>query len=125
MSKKSKYIISLATGLFSAATLPLYAAGPRQTYTLNSPLAFGMILIMGCLLFIIGMVAGRLVKAARFQTRSSKRVTTERKAAVLVTGLVLLAASAFGQDTGTPEKIGKMIGGMSAGTFYTLATGIF
>jgi cytochrome c oxidase cbb3-type subunit 3 len=111
------------------AVQPVWAAGPPAPSIWNSALALSLIALMGLLLIVIAILAGMLIGAAdiklkkRLEESSTKTVPT-----VLLLPFLLLAgtaAMAQGTDPAAPQQAAKMIGDLSAGTFYIMVTIIF
>jgi cytochrome c oxidase cbb3-type subunit III len=129
MHKKKKYILSLFASLLFMALQPAWAAGPPEPSVFSNPLAITLVLLMLLLLIIIGILANILIGAA--DVKLSKRKKEKKGQPVLqtllITGLILLSASAFSQGTATeiPKEVAKTIGGMASSTFYVMATVIF
>jgi cytochrome c oxidase cbb3-type subunit 3 len=132
MRNKLKYI---GVGLFTlliGSVQPVWAAGPPSPSIFNNPLAVTFIVMMILLLIIIGVLSNILLGAAEVKLKKSK-VAGAAKMIVTLSFLGLLLSSgntAFAQAaTATADAAApvapKMIGGMSASTFYVLSTVLF
>jgi cytochrome c oxidase cbb3-type subunit 3 len=129
MHKKTKYILSLFTGLLFMALQPVWAAGPPEPSVFSNPLAITLVVLMLLLLIIIGILANILIGAADVKLSNRKRDKKGQPVlqTLLVIGLILFGSSAFSQGTAaeTPKEVAKTIGGMASSTFYVMATVIF
>ncbi len=126
MHKKTKYILSLFTGLLLLATQPVLAAGPQDPSVFSHPLAVIMILLMALLLIIIAVLANKLIRKAGIKAKVVKRLKTKQSnAATLVSIFFLLLSSAVFAQTPKTKDIVKTtadsIGGLAPTTFYLMA----
>lgn len=128
MRTKTKYTLGLLAALLLGAATPVWAAGPPAPSIFSNPLALTFIILMVLLLVIIGILANILIGAA--DVKLKKRKKASGLLASVLTGLLLLASPAlFAQDAPAAAEAtntaAKTIAGMSASTFYILATVIF
>jgi len=128
MRKTSKYLLGLMTALTLGAAQPVWAAGPPSPSVFSNPLALTFIILMILLLVIIAILGNILIGAADVKLKKKKK--SGAALATVITTLLLLASPAlFAQDaagTTTAATTGaKTIAGMSASTFYVMATVIF
>lgn len=127
MRKNSKYILGLFAGLLLMAFQPVWAAGPPEPSIFSNPLAVILIILMILLLIVIGILAAILIGAADVKLKKRKNNTTAAITASLIF-FFLLSGSSLSAQTATTETVkvaAKTIGGLSASTFYLMATVIF
>lgn len=130
MRTTTKYMLGLLTALTMTAVQPVWAAGPPSPSLFSNPLTLTFIILMVLLLVIIGILANILIGAADVKLKKKKKAQNQASLASVITVLLLLASPAlFAQDaagTTTATSTGaKTIAGMSASTFYILATVLF
>ena len=130
MRTTTKYMLGLLTALTLTAVQPVWAAGPPAPSLFSNPLTLTFIILMVLLLVIIGILANILIGAADVKLKKKKKATNQATLASVITILLVLASPAlFAQDaagTTTAASTGaKTIAGMSASTFYILATVLF
>lgn len=130
MRTTTKYMLGLLTALTMTAVQPVWAAGPPAPSLFSNPLTLTFIILMVLLLVIIGILANILIGAADVKLKKKKKATSQAALASVITALLVLASPAlFAQDaagTTTAASTGaKTIAGMSASTFYILATVLF
>ena len=127
MRKKVKYIAGLITVFLLMAFQPAWAGGPPAPSIFSNPLALILIILMILLLIVIGILAAILVGAADVKLKKTKSKTTAVTAIVLFIFLLLPGSSTFAQTetTEVATTAAKTIGGLSASTFYLMATVIF
>lgn len=122
-----KYILGLLAVLTLGAVQPVWAAGPPAPSVFSNPLSLTFIILMVLLLVIIGILANILVGAADVKLKKRKKAGSTL-AAVITTILLLASPALFAQDATATDAAAtgaKTIAGMSASTFYILATVIF
>ncbi len=127
MRTKTKYILGLLTALMITAVQPVWAAGPPSPSVFSNPLALTFIILMLLLLVIIGILANILIGAADVKLKKKKKAGNQPVMAAVITTVLLMASPAlFAQGTaGTTTAAAKTIAGMSASTFYIMATVLF
>ena len=127
MRKNSKYILGLFAGLLLMSFQPVWAAGPPEPSIFSNPLAVILIILMILLLIVIGILATILIGAADVKLKKRKNKTTATITASLILFFLLSGSSLFAQTatTETVKAAAKTIGGLSASTFYLIATVIF
>jgi cytochrome c oxidase cbb3-type subunit 3 len=132
MQKISKYVKAAFLALVAGAVQPVWAAGPPSPSIFSNPLAVTFIVLMILLLVIIGVLANILIGAADVKLKKIKLSGGAK--AIIAVGIVSLLAlaghPALAQDaaataTDAASTAPKMIGGMTASTFYVLATVLF
>jgi cytochrome c oxidase cbb3-type subunit 3 len=132
MQKISKYVKAAFLALVAGAIQPVWAAGPPSPSIFSNPLAVTFIVLMVLLLVIIGVLANILIGAADVKLKKIKLAGGAK--ALIAIGIVSLLALAgqpvLAQDAATvatdaANTAPKMIGGMTASTFYVLATVLF
>jgi cytochrome c oxidase cbb3-type subunit 3 len=130
---KSKNMIRLL-GVFLAMGFvqPVWAAGPPAPSAFSNPLAIVLVVLMLLLLIVIGILANILIGTADVKLKKRKQQKAAVPiAAVLITLLLLSSSSLFAQtgaapaDAAATTTAGQTIGGMTASTFYVMATVIF
>jgi cytochrome c oxidase cbb3-type subunit III len=128
MRTTTKYILGLLTALMITAVQPVWAAGPPAPSVFSNPLALTFIILILLLLVIIGILANILIGAADVRLKKKKKAGNHPAFAAVITTVLLLASPAlFAQGT-TPDAAAtsaKTIAGMSASTFYIMATVLF
>jgi cytochrome c oxidase cbb3-type subunit III len=127
MRTKTKYILGLLTALMITAVQPVWAAGPPSPSVFSNPLALTFIILMLLLLVIIGILANILIGAADVRLKKKKKAGNQPAFAAVITTVLLLASPAlFAQGAAeTTTTAAKTIAGMSASTFYIMATVLF
>lgn len=130
MRTTTKYMLGLLTALTMTAVQPVWAAGPPSPSLFSNPLTLTFVILMVLLLIVIGILANILIGAADVKLKKKKKATNQATLASVITALLVLASPAlFAQDaagTTTAATTGaKTIAGMSASTFYILATVLF
>ncbi len=130
MRTTTKYMLGLLTALIMTAVQPVWAAGPPAPSLFSNPLTLTFIILMVLLLVIIGILANILIGAADVKLKKKKKATNQAAIASVITALLVLASPAlFAQDaagtTAAATSGAKTIAGMSASTFYILATVLF
>ncbi len=131
MRTKTKHILGLLASLLIMAAQPVWAAGPPEPSIFSNPLALTLIILMALLLIIIGILANILIGAADVKLKKRKKEKSSTSVAVasllivmLLSGPALLAQDAAA-TTDAAKTAAKTIGGMSASTFYIMATVLF
>lgn len=124
---KNKYF---KTGLLSFLLLvfiqPVWAAGPPEPSIFGNTLAITLIILMLLLLIIIAVLANVLVNTADLKAKKRKKENS-----VIVTSLLLvllfISPNLFAQETieQIVQPVSQAIGGLSASTFYLMASVIF
>lgn len=124
---KNKYF---KTGLLSFLLLvfiqPVWAAGPPEPSIFGNTLAITLIILMLLLLIIIAVLANVLVNTADLKAKKRKKENS-----VIVTSLLLvllfISPDLFAQETVEQivQPVSQAIGGLSASTFYLMASVIF
>lgn len=113
----------LITGLV-LSNLTMAAGGPKAS-SINNPLAIMMIIIMVILLLIIALLANVLLGTAGYYTEKVKKEREKSSSpppvSTLLAILLITGFPAMAQETGQS----KLIGGLSAATFYLMAGVIF
>lgn len=127
--KKSKNIIRL-TGvlLLLGFASPVWAAGTSDSSVFSNPLAVTLIVLMTLLLIIIGVLATILLGAADIKIRKDKKSSATLSIVSLLVFLLLSSTSMFAQNGAVnmpAATTASGIGGMSAMTFYIMASVIF
>jgi len=131
MRTTTKYMLGLLTALTITAVQPVWAAGPPSPSFFSNPLTLTFVILMVLLLVIIGILANILVGAADVKLKKKKKTINQATLASVITALLVLASPAlFAQDaagtsTDAAATGAKTIAGMSASTFYILATVLF
>jgi len=130
MRTKTKHILGLLASLLIMAAQPVWAAGPPEPSIFSNPLALTLIILMALLLIIIGILANILIGAADVKLKKRKKEKSSASVAVasLLMVMLLSGPTLFAQDaaaTDAAKNVAKTIGGMSASTFYIMATVLF
>lgn len=123
MRNNIKYIAGLLTMLLLFNPRPVWAAGPPEPSVFSNPLAVTFLVLMMILLVIIGILANIMIGAA--DVKLKKKLAAGKAKPVATVVLLLLAATAFGQDAGTTQQASKTIAGMDASTFYIMVSVLF
>jgi len=130
-SSLRKYFVATTALLLSA---PVWAAGAPSSNPLYNPLAILLISVMFILLIVIGILGNVLVGTADVsflewmkRKDTEKKPTIASKAAVIVTGCILLSVAMFAQDGVDKITVQTVatIGGLSPSVFYIMVSFIF
>jgi cytochrome c oxidase cbb3-type subunit 3 len=130
MRTTTKYMLGLLTALTMTAVQPVWAAGPPSPSLFSNPLTLTFVILMVLLLIVIGILANILIGAADVKLKKKKKASNQATLASVITAILVLASPAlFAQDaagtTAAATTGAKTIAGMSASTFYILATVLF
>jgi cytochrome c oxidase cbb3-type subunit 3 len=128
--KRSKKIIyPLSVVVLTGLSHPVWAAGPPEPSVFSNPLALTFMVLMMVLLIIIGILAFLLIGTADLEMKKKKIKTSASVAASIMLILLLSGPSSFAQagDAAAPATTAAAtsIGGLSASTFYIMASVIF
>lgn len=125
INKKTARILLLLTSMGLLSTPALAADKPAPSIFTN-PLALTLIVLMGLLLIVIAVLANTLLGAADWKLKIRKEQKNKVAKPLATLMLLLTASAAFGQDSeGAVAATAQLIGGLSAGTFYVMASVIF
>jgi cytochrome c oxidase cbb3-type subunit III len=130
MRKKLRYILSLTAAIIFMAFQPAWADGPPPPSIFSNALAVTLIVLMLLLLIIIGILANILIGTADYKVKEEKKSGTGKIVASSILMFLSLTAgsSLFAQDansTSLSQEAASTIGGMTASTFYIMASVIF
>ncbi|MEP7372760.1 MAG: cbb3-type cytochrome c oxidase N-terminal domain-containing protein [Chitinophagaceae bacterium] len=127
--KRSKKIICLLSViLLTFFSQPVWAAGPPEPSVFSNPLAMTFMILMLVLLIIIGILAYLLIGAADLEMKKKKIAPTAPVAVSIMIILLLVSPGLFAQAGDAPTSATASstgIGGLSASTFYIMASVIF
>ncbi len=123
---RSKKILRLAGVLVLLGFVqPVWAAGPPGPSIFGNPLAITLIVLMILLLIIIGILANVLLGAADIKVKRNSKKSTGTVIGMMIV-LLLSCNPLFAQnDATTTTATANTIGGISATTFYIMASVIF
>lgn len=126
INKKASQSLLMLTAMAFMST-PAFAADAPGPSIFSNPLAMILIVLMGLLLIVIAVLANILIGAADWRLKTGKKAKVENIAKPLTTILLLLATTTtFAQDAPTEAApVASTIGGLSASTFYVMASVIF
>lgn len=128
MRNKSKYISGLLAMLLLLAVQPVWAAGPPAPSLFSNPLALTFIILMVLLLIIIGILGNILLGAADVKLKKRKKGASSQALGSVAALFLLLSSQVVLAQATTPDATATAtttIGGMSASTFYVMATVLF
>lgn len=130
MRNKIKYIISLYFAIFIAGSQFARAGGPPEPSPFNNPTAIVLLVLMLILLIVIGILANVLIGTADIKCKKREKSIEPKNviSAIFLLPFLTISSAIFAQADENAEAITKAaqtIGGMSASSFYVMASVIF